>query len=269
MIERIDRNLLNSFILALFGHLLIFTLLPQFSIKKQVTTPSSPILNIKTYDQESLNKLRTVGVKNGAKKFSAPLKPVVQKSMNELRPQKIIPIKKVKPVEKPIAGALFDGKKLKMGAEEKLTQGLEKSRILKSMPLPSAVAQSLGRSNLNIKFEPPEGVDENELNSSEKKFYSFTKRSYETYVVAVIRSLNDLLRDKPHLKNLRNIGEHHLTGRIIFDKNGYPISLRFIQPSKDDNIQLLFENSLKGIQILHNPPRELLDSKTSLLFTTN
>ncbi len=258
MVSRVDKNLIYSFFVALIGHALFIAFVPKMITQEKFASQSKPILNVKTFDNEMMKKFRTVGVKEGAKDFSSPL------GVSALKPQKIVEVKKTKPNDKDVSAKIFKSKALKLSTEDALIQGLEKNRILKKMALPHSVAKSLSRSNLNIKFRPPEGVSEDELNSSEKKFFSFTKRSYETYVISIIKSLNELIKDRPQLKNLNNIGKHHLTGRIIFDKDGHPISLRFIQPSRDDNIQILFENALKGIDVLHNPPRELLDKEQRL-----
>ncbi|MFZ8932348.1 MAG: hypothetical protein ACO20H_04290 [Bacteriovoracaceae bacterium] len=264
MVNRVDKNLIYSFICAFIGHLLVFALIPQSPKGEKIAPQTRTVFKVKTYDQEAIKKYRTVGVKGGAKEFSSPLRPTKALSASDLRPHKLVRVKKVTKKQKLISAQLFKGKHLKLSNEDAITQGLEKNKILKKMALPPAMAKSLGRSNLNIKFQPPEGVNEDELNSSEKKFFSFTKRSYETYVVSIIKSLNEIVKDRPHLKNLKNIGRHHLTGRIIFDKDGYPISLKFIQPSRDDNIQILFENALRGIDVLHNPPKELLDKEQRL-----
>lgn len=252
-----NRNILISFFIAAFAHLLIIISFPQFKTYDNAPKMNNPVLNIKTINPEELQRYRTVGVKKGSKAFSAPVKSMGPSS---LRPKNIVEVQK-KADERPVSGKLFKGKQLKLAPEEILNQGIEKNNLLKKLPLPLAVAKSLGKSNLNIKFDPPEGVAEDELNSSEKKFYSFTKRSYESYVLSVISSLNNLIKERPHLKNFKNIGEHHLTGRIIFDENGHRRSVKFIQSSKDDNIQLLFERALLNMKVLQNPPKELLDKE--------
>lgn len=273
--------LLPSVILALMLHLLASYSLTSFlgnskgsiNLKKKEKTS---IFKVKKFQSKKNKKIKTVGIKKGKKGYSSPIElnkkvPVISTkksrlSLNSLGANKkdSSKIKKNtlnKENSLKLSSKVFHGPYLKIRKEEQLRQRLEQKDILSKLSVPSFTSQTLRNSSLNIRFDPPEGVKEDELNTREKKFYSFTKRSYETYVYSVIRTLNNILRAKPQFKDLTRAKKQHLTGRIIFDEKGNAVSVKFIKTSSNDAIQDLFVKALVDIKILQNPPRELLDKQ--------
>lgn len=273
--------LLPSIVLALVIHMMAFQTISSFLPETQlelngpkVNPPS--IFKIKKIPKKKLNKFKTVGIKDGKKGLSYPLKfnkkvPIISKrkknlSLTALGPKnkEIISPKKVikaNPKRFKLSPKIFDGAYLKIRKEEQLRQNRDQKNILSQLSVPNFTDRTLRKSALNIRFDPPEGVKVDELNTREKKFYSFTKRSYETYVHSVIRALNNILKIQPQFKNLSQAGKHHLTGRIIFDEKGNAVSVKFIKTSQNDAIQDFFVKALVDIRILQNPPKELLDKE--------
>ncbi|MBT7608133.1 MAG: hypothetical protein HN576_00150 [Bacteriovoracaceae bacterium] len=127
----------------------------------------------------------------------------------------------------------------------------------------SVNAQLANKSEFKIQFETPEGVNEDELNSAEKMYYSFQKRTFESYFHSFLKSYNERLRSHPQLKKLLQVERHKLTGRVTFDDQGNIVSIKMLKWSQSDEVQNLFEATLKEIRSLPNPPRALLqrDSK--------
>ena len=64
----------------------------------------------------------------------------------------------------------------------------------------SKIIGGLNTSALDIKFELPFGVPEDELNARELVFYSFQKRTVEAYINSFIKELNDFKRKNPRTR---------------------------------------------------------------------
>lgn len=266
-IETSDSRLLISFTMAILIHFLAINFLSNLDVSIGIDSPLLP--EKKIFKIESLPKnYRTVGVKNGQKDFSLPTRPITKKlTMESLRPnskeiKQNSPIKRETPTKEKLLllsnQKVFSGNSLKISKDEYLEQNYQKEAILQNKPIAEEALSTLQNSSLNIKFEPPEGVSEDELNTQEKKFFSFTKRSYETYINSIIKEFNSLLARRPYLKRMENIGNHVLSGKMIFDEQGNVISIKFIQTSQNDDLQYLFEKALTNISVLPNPPKDLL-----------
>ena len=129
----------------------------------------------------------------------------------------------------------------------------------------SPEASFLRRSDLNIRFEPPEGVGENELNDAEKIFWSFKKRVYQSYASSVLSTYQKMLLGRPQIKkSLKEVRNHVITGKMVFDEKGNIVRIKILLPSDRDDLQALFENSLHNINKIPNPPRGLLSTDGEL-----
>ena len=137
-------------------------------------------------------------------------------------------------------------------------QRVIKDDLMKQLGPGTVNAKLANKSDFQIHFETPEGVDEDELNSAEKKYYSFQKRTFESYFHAFLKSYNSRLRSHPQLKGPLQRERHALTGRVTFDQQGNIVSIKILKWSKSDEVQELFEETLKSIRSLPNPPKSLL-----------
>jgi len=240
------KGLIFPFILATALHV-VFINIKFPSFKTQVPKRQQKIVSISRADPALLKRLRTVGVKNGSKDFSVPVKNK-NFDMASLRPTKLKNIKKKQ------KGPTLKGLST-TSAPNLLT-------VVGAGSLGSALSPQIRRafksSDLNVAFEPPEGVEKDQLNSAEKKFYGFSKRTYDLYVSSLIRSLNNMLRERPYLNFMELEGTYNLVGKIAFNTEGDAISTRFIQVADQDDIQQLFENTLMDIRMIPNPPKELI-----------
>ena len=115
----------------------------------------------------------------------------------------------------------------------------------------SIAAQKI--SNFEIRYERPEGVSEDELNSDEKAFYSFYKRSYASYVSKLYATYEQMAVARPQLaRDFDN--QHLLVARIDYDENGNIITIKILKSSNSDDVHHFFEETLKKL-VLPNPPK--------------
>jgi hypothetical protein len=133
--------------------------------------------------------------------------------------------------------------------------------LMSEMGTQSSRAEVLKRTGFNLHFEPPEGVSEDELNSVEKIFYSFQKRTFTTYVQSFLSTYQQKIINKPQLRNALSTEKHLLTGKIDFDKEGNIIRIKILRSSQSDEVHELFEETLKGINSLPNPPKDLVEKR--------
>ena len=141
------------------------------------------------------------------------------------------------------------------------TGNINKKKILKKLSVGPENTPALRNTGFNIRFTPTKGVSEDELNSLEKIFYSFQKRTFETYIMAYISSYNKMILQKPTLKKSLQQEVHHLTGKVTFDREGNITVIKILRWSSDDNVQDLFEETLKAMKRLPNPPRAIVEDR--------
>jgi len=264
------------------------------------TIKKSKPLEVRSISREELKKYRTVGVKNGKKNFSMPTKkkglgdsvdspgkaikiqtsqkaikkPTRPKAKEPLKSKKEISLNslRVKPKDEVGVNLNSDVKKLEKEKTSKLEITTNKQEIyqrrkevqtdvLKQLAASPDNAKVLRQTGFNMQLEPPEGVSEDELNSMEKIFYSFQKRTFRTYVGSFLRKYQQTLLNKPIVKETIKNEKHRLAGRVIFDKDGNIVSIKIIRSSHSDEIHELFEETLKDMYKLPNPPKDLLSKK--------
>lgn len=152
--------------------------------------------------------------------------------------------------------------------EKKIARNTEqdnlKQEAYKNIPVSSSnpVAQKL--SNFEIRYERPEGVSEDELNSDEKAYYAFFKRSYANYLQKLYATYDKVSVERPGIdKDLE--GQHLLIGKIDYDEKGNIVTVKILKSSDSDNVHYFFEETLKQLN-LPNPPKSFIKSKKG--FTT-
>lgn len=228
--------------------------------------------------KKKYTKLQTVGIKNGQEKFSRKLKAGTTLKKIEAKTQKSSPMDVI---TKKSPGIL-NRQKLKQLAPnssliphkqsrqkptdsptyispQKVDQ-LQKVKQLTIKNLSTSVQNKeiIQKTGFFFKFVPPKGIPEDELNSIEKIFYSFQKRTYQSYVSSLLSHYGALVTQRPYVIKTLFSAKQLLTGRISIDVDGNITRVRFIKSSENKDIQELFEKTLTGIQALPNPPKELL-----------
>jgi hypothetical protein len=111
-----------------------------------------------------------------------------------------------------------------------------------------------------VSIEVPDGVEPDKLNEYELMFYGFQKRVAVNYINSILKNLGKFQKKYPNYK-LPSQSRITMTARITYDKEGNVMQIRMVRWSKIIEIQNLFEDIVKGIDQLHNPPKSLWKSK--------
>ena len=231
-----DRQRLTlASLISLALHGLIFTLPTP---KKAAL--NRPALEVEMLSPEKLRQYRTVGIKGGKPHFSVPVpSPLSLRSLQQATP-------KITTGQRPLKKGPSEGKVIAPFKTSKKTSFLRQT-------------------DLSIRFEPPEGVSEDELNDAEKTFWSFQKRVYQTYASSVLSTYQQLRLSRPQIqKALKKVNNHVIAGKMVFDEKGNIVRIKMIHPSEYDDLQTLFERSLRNINKIPNPPRGLLSERKEL-----
>ena len=202
------KNLLFfTFILSLLVH---YTILRG----RIIPSPSSEQKSLSSH-KFKIQQLRLLGIKDGLKQKLLTVTPKNQeKSQTKPEPS----LKSLAFTRPPINK--FAKKIL---AKKKATKNFSVKKFLKNPIRDRVTTQEiiggLNTSELDIKFELPEGVPEDELNKRELVFYSFQKRTVEAYINSFVKELNSFRRKNPRAQFPLTRQKQTLAGRIIYDKN--------------------------------------------------
>ena len=107
-----------------------------------------------------------------------------------------------------------------------------------------------------VSIEVPEGIEPDELNEYELMFYGFQKRTAINYVNSILRNLDKFQKTHPHFKIPSN-GRITMTARMTYDSQGNVQQIKMIRWTHVSELQNLFEDIVKDIDQLHNPPKAL------------
>jgi len=244
-----ETPLVRPLLWAIVLHIIFFLIFPQPQQISPLEELSSKPVEISTLSPRELKNFRTIGVKGGRKEFSIPVENKVSNVTPPNSPK----------TENRVTNRFQDPSALSISNEISKPRLQYPSQKITRDLFPSLAQQGMPQSTLNIGFEPPEGVSETELNSTEKIYYGFSKRTYEIYITSLISSFNKLMREKPYVDLMKVPGAHNLTGRIVFNQEGRAVGTQFFLLSSNENIQQLFENALMDIRTIPNPPKGLLN----------
>ncbi|MBC7537828.1 MAG: hypothetical protein H7281_03345 [Bacteriovorax sp.] len=168
-----------------------------------------------------------------------------------------------RPIEEEKGHIFFNPKKAKKIPQNDDQDNL-KQEAYKNIPSSSSNPVAQKMSNFEIRYERPEGVSEDELNSDEKAYYSFFKRSYANYLTKLYATYEKVSVERPGLEKAFG-NKHLLIGRIDYDDKGNIILVKILKSSESDDIHYFFEETLKQLN-LPNPPKSFI--KTKKQFTT-
>lgn len=284
-----------SFIFALLFHLAVLFFVkknPTADFKANFAQLSKPIRidRIELIKPSEMQKIKRVGIKNGSIKDymqpdmlkipkAAPPSPGAPLTFGQLAPslpgpvmtkKAEAPLKKqssspaetselsIRPIEDNTGNIYFNPKKEKHISRDRDQDNLKQeafNNITTSSSNP--VAQKM--SNFEIRYERPEGVSEDELNSDEKAYYSFFKRSYASYLSKLYATYNKVAVERPGIEKAF-ANKHVLLGRIDYDEKGNIILVKILKSSESDDIHYFFEETLKQLT-LPNPPKSFVKSK--------
>lgn len=252
-------------VISLILHLsfaIIIEQLPEISkeYNSEVSYDNSQPLRIQSIERN----YRKVGIKDGQKEYdiqgksTKPNSPSELVDLSSLAPQ--VKVENIKPLSKKTnKEGPTENKKVEVTFQPPTkTEKIVQKRFIKKIVQDRFLDPVLNNSDFALNPEIPEGVDVNELNSAEKIFYSFKKRTMEQYLSSFVDQYQTTKKIKPQITKKLIDGRHALSGRITFDKDGNIVTIKIIKSSQDDDIHNLFEETLKGINKVPNPPKDLL-----------
>ncbi len=230
---------------------------------------------IKLESTEELKKMKSVGIKNGAKNSNQPDLVIDQRPTQlMLSPEIGSPENKaIQPSStKTVLNSLKNNDNVDShffidsnASQIKVTSSPEQDNIKKQAlsnlnGVPSNKVQK-ALSGLEVRMERPEGVSENELNDIEKMYYSFNVRMYKTFYTTILSNFEKIKIQKPGLERALAF-KHELLGKVDYDENGDIVSIKILKSSDSDDVHYFFEESLKMLK-LPNPPKSKLGKSNS------
>ena len=269
-----------------------FNLMDELSKETKTLKKSMKLNNIEVLTPEEVDKIRKVGIKNGKADLNRPdlafkpppLKakpapdvkgPPGQLSMDKLTPELPAATPK-KPAPQKTAAAsnqmakeflkpsndkgghfYFDYKDKKVIPRSQDQENL-KSEAVRAVSAPVNKATEK-MSNFEIRYERPEGVSEDELNSDEKAYYSFYVRSYQNYYSKIYATYEKMVIERPALSKVFD-RKHVLIGKIDYDEAGNIVTVKILKSSEDDDLHAFFEETLKQLN-QPNPPKVFIKNR--------
>lgn len=252
-------KLIIAIIVSICLHGLLLTIFLNRPILKPVPTFKDEELKyIETADAKLLSSLKTVGIQDSMdNKFSEMLPKAQLSKPLDLRPNTLIDKTTLKTEEK----ADDQANAVVFNKNQPETVNIKKE-VGKTYSLTPAEEKIIDGADFNIAFTPPKGVKYDELNPLEKKLYSFQRRSYQIYVQSFLRTYFRAKLQKPYLLQKLAAADLTLHGKIVFDSSGNIVSIKIINPTGDDDITNLFQQTLETIEALRNPPAEIIENGT-------
>lgn len=278
-----------SFFVALVLHVVIFALVKNDSnnfeflsrLSQSTKNLKRPIKldKIDFVKQSVVEKLRKVGIKDGLKNLEQPDLAVKRPSpkgtpgptlsLEKLAPQlpKHEAIKEATPKTPNLMAKKFLNKTPSLNEtgghfyyspkDQKVIPHSDEQENLKMQAIQNINAPTNKATeritNFEIRYERPEGVSEDELNSDEKAYYSFYVRSYQNYFSKIYSNYERIVINRPGLANVFD-KKHLLIGKIDYDENGNIITVRILKSSENDDLHYFFEETLKQLN-QPNPPK--------------
>lgn len=257
-----------------FLHALIFFgSLPDYSsIARNSVRPSLKIRRVKTAKVEHANikAMESVLKATGARaKSPVSLKDLSIPSLNQT--PKIVGSGST-PNQRP--GSRPEVAPRAMRSMNKISlKGQEFKDYSKSFPsgglaISDMISETQKISDAVVSIEVPEGINPDELNEYELKFYGFQRRTAISYINSILKNLDKFQKKHPRYK-MPTAGRVTMTARVTYDNQGNVTQIKMIRWTHVNEVQGLFEDIVKGIDQLHNPPRELWEKSNefSMFYT--
>ncbi len=120
--------------------------------------------------------------------------------------------------------------------------------------------------NGELSFNFEDFNEKDEYNSNDKKFFQFYRRVSMQYFNSFALSYKKVSKKNHFLETIFKETRDHLIGRIHYDLNGNVVKIKILKSTMSNSIHELFEETLKNIGIVSNPPKELLNESQELVF---
>lgn len=243
--------------LVLLAHLLMMTLAgtPFTNLKQEVTRVTRSPLKILTIGEDNAKSHNSV--------FLEPTKAAAPTLAKKAAP-KNLSLRDLMAAPASAKAASAQAPSARPGTLPKRTTALSGLRYgaddFKKMaqdPMLQGGAEILNSQRMALNFEVPEGKKADELNESQLKLYGFLRRGAMKYVSSLASELKEFELKNPHMHFPMTDTKQVMTGRLIFDSQGNLKQIKMVRWTNVDKLQGFFENVLKRLDNLQNPPKEL------------
>ena len=235
----------------------VFTL-AEFLPKEEPTTLK--IRRVKTAKVEHKNIRSMESVLNaGATKAQAPAAakgPVSLKDLSVDRP--VVEVQKVqqRPGTRPQVAARASRSMKAISLKSKEFNQVTRAIPSGGLAISDMLTGTQKISDAVVSIEVPEGIEPDELNKYELMFYGFQKRTAINYINSILSNLDKFQKTHPNYK-LPAEARILMTARVTYDPEGNVMQIKMIRWTHVNELQNLFENVVKEIDQLHNPPKAL------------
>lgn len=133
---------------------------------------------------------------------------------------------------------------------------VEQQRILETITGQAATVD-LSQVSSSVQIEVPNGVPLDQLNTVERKFYSFKNRVFKAYVYSLLNQAYTQQTPAypfPFVKTTTR-----LYARVTFDSRGNIQRIQTIETGNNPKLQKVFLDALKDIRAIPNPPKEIIN----------
>jgi len=274
-LRRSSHSFLISFLVVLVFHLIILFFFKKDTRQQFTFTAPSPKHHLNKIDfisKDDLDRIKRVGINRGKKNLEQPdFAKVARPIVPSIPAAPAVPTTPTS-TNPPAAGQVWGRPATDVVGNtrpnhqitEKVIAPSNSHEVVKLDALKSFSFNKQGMaaqkiSNFEIRYERPEGVSEDELNSDEKAFYSFYKRSYASYVSKLYATYEQIAVSRPKLHKDFEM-KHLLVGRIDYDENGNIVTVKILKSSLSDDVHYFFEETLKKL-VLPNPPKIFVKKK--------
>jgi hypothetical protein len=263
---------------VLFVHALLFTLNSIPSLKTVTENDNRPMkLNIRRVKTEAvthphirpmesiINNGATTPAKTIAKKHPVSLKDLsFAKASDVLAPPQKIQRPGSRPEVLPSKPKAMNAISLKSDEFKNFSKSFPSG----GLAISDMISGAQKISDAVVSIEVPEGIKPDELNEYELKFYSFQKRTAINYVNSILKNLDKFQRSHPRYQ-LPSTGRITMTARISYDSEGNVKQIKMVRWTHVSEMQNMFEDIVKGIDQLHNPPKLLWekDGEFAMFYT--
>lgn len=244
--------------LALLVHFLFIFFIqgPSSAPDKQLAKATKSPLIIHTLGEKNAKSANSVYIKPEKPTPPKVAKKISPKNLNlsdlmAAQPALKAPPKTVQPTQRP--GQMPKRETALSG----LRYGAEDFKKMAKDPMLQGGADILSSQKMALNFELPEGKKLDELNESELKLYGFLRRGAMKYVASLSSELKEFEMKNPHLQFPLTETKQVLTGRLVYDGQGNLKQIKMVRWTNVTKLQSFFENVLKRLETLQNPPKEL------------
>lgn len=269
------------FCTVLLLHLLLMLSnnLPGFSLSKFLPEENTPttlkIRRVKTAKVENAQIKTSDVILNDSKSVKGPKTPVslkdlaqaVQTAAQPMPPQPVQrPGTRPEVLPKKGIGPVQEMNKISLKSQQ--FKEYSKSFPSGGLAISDMISNAQKISDAVVSIEVPDGVEPDELNEYELMFYGFQKRTALNYINSILSNLDKFQKKHPSYK-IPTSGRITMTARVTYDNEGNVMQIKMIRWTHINEIQGLFEDIVKDIDQLHNPPKALWEKENqfSMFYT--